>query len=59
MNADCEHLVLGPDGECARCGPLDRVCMGCGCTDAEPCETADGACHWVSDDLCSACAEEA
>ena len=33
--------------------PLDiRQCRSCGCTDDCPC---DGGCHWVEDDLCSAC----
>ena len=33
--------------------PLDiRQCRGCGCTDDFAC---DGGCHWVEDDLCSAC----
>ncbi len=29
-----------------------RQCRGCGCTDDVVC---DGGCHWVEDDLCSAC----
>jgi hypothetical protein len=28
------------------------TCRVCGCTDNTPCE---GGCHWVEDDLCSAC----
>lgn len=32
-----------------------RACRVCGCTEASACE---GGCSWVSDDLCSACAEK-
>ena len=31
-------------------------CRVCGCTDLAACETADGPCHWVEENLCSACA---
>lgn len=38
-----------------------RSCRICGCTD-EDCrqciENTGGPCHWVEDDLCSACADE-
>jgi hypothetical protein len=34
-----------------------RACSECGCTNTTPCVTAGVPCHWVSDDLCSACAE--
>lgn len=33
--------------------PTERECRQCGCTDDNACE---GGCHWVEDDLCSACA---
>jgi len=50
----------------------DRVCVGCGCTDMDACVVgtshvvarahsafhAVGACHWVDEGLCSACAQE-
>jgi hypothetical protein len=37
---------------------LIRECRLCGCTDDRACVGADGnPCHWVWDDLCSACAE--
>jgi hypothetical protein len=29
-----------------------RTCRRCGCTDEQACP---GGCHWVADDLCSAC----
>ena len=35
-------------------GAEERTCQLCGCTDSHACE--DG-CYWVTDDLCSACAE--
>lgn len=45
-------------------GPVVRRCKECGCVDAAAC-TRPGAianevvcCHWVADDLCSACLEE-
>jgi len=31
------------------------ICRVCGCSNALPCETAGGPCHWVEPDLCSAC----
>ncbi len=31
------------------------TCRVCGCTEANPCETANGPCHWVDDELCSEC----
>jgi len=40
-------------------GGLDLVgpqCVGCGCTDGNACATENGACFWVEDNLCSACA---
>jgi len=33
----------------------EPFCRVCGCTDEHACETDDGPCHWVEDDLCSAC----
>lgn len=32
-----------------------RCCRECGCTDTQPCEEG---CWWLTDDLCSACAEK-
>lgn len=32
-----------------------RRCRTCGCTDLQACP---GGCHWVSQDLCSACAQK-
>jgi hypothetical protein len=39
--------------------PFDeRVCRVCGCDDMHACVSDAGvACHWVEDDLCSACAD--
>lgn len=34
--------------------PDPQVCRLCGCTDDHACT---GGCHWVTDDLCSACLE--
>lgn len=38
---------------------LDRddhpVCKQCGCNEETACETAEGPCYWVADNLCSAC----
>ena len=34
-----------------------RQCRECGCTDAEQCWPI--GCHWVEDDLCSACVDTA
>lgn len=33
-----------------------RQCRVCHCTEELCCITADGACHWIEADLCSACA---
>jgi hypothetical protein len=33
-------------------------CRRCGCTDDRACQTEDGPCFWVEDDLCSACATD-
>jgi len=32
-----------------------QMCRVCGCTFEHACETEDGPCHWVEEDLCSAC----
>jgi hypothetical protein len=44
--ADRPWLDLG-------CG---QVCWVCGCTDSRACVTNGVPCHWVEEDLCSACA---
>jgi len=37
-----------------------RACLGCGCTEWDPCVEADGrACCWVELDFCSSCAGKA
>jgi hypothetical protein len=33
----------------------ERRCRVCGCTQNRACDTFDGACHWIAEDLCSAC----
>ena len=33
------------------------VCRICGCTNEAACETEDGPCYWVENDLCSACSK--
>jgi hypothetical protein len=33
----------------------ERKCRVCGCTDLNPCVTNGVPCHWVEEDLCSAC----
>lgn len=35
--------------------PPERACRECGCTDAHACTVNGEPCHWVGDDLCSAC----
>ena len=30
-----------------------QACRHCGCTENDACETEDGPCHWVSEDVCS------
>lgn len=32
-------------------------CRLCGCDELNACPTAEGPCHWVSEDLCSACSD--
>jgi hypothetical protein len=34
-----------------------RKCRICGCTETSACSTPSGPCHWVDEDLCSACTE--
>jgi hypothetical protein len=41
--------------------PEPRLCRECGCSELDACDTSAGrcgflSCHWVADDLCSACA---
>lgn len=36
---------------------MKRVCRICNCTDDNACVTEIGPCEWVTDDLCSACAD--
>jgi hypothetical protein len=33
-----------------------RQCRICHCTERQACATAEGTCHWIEPDLCSACA---
>ncbi len=32
-----------------------RTCRECGCTDNCGCDVGGHGCHWIEDDLCSAC----
>ena len=32
-----------------------KTCRVCGCTDSHACIASEGPCHWVEEDLCSAC----
>ena len=61
---DAQQLV------CEGCGKTERqvreealidkpmVCRVCGCTDDNACLPPGGPCHWVGNDLCSACSPE-
>lgn len=42
-----------PAGKAGR--PALRRCRECGCTDARACVVDGVPCHWVEQDLCSAC----
>ena len=33
----------------------ERQCRVCGCTQMQACQTEDGPCFWLEDDLCSGC----
>lgn len=58
-----EWLNDGEDGDgypitCAGCLNDEQICRKCGCTDddcGQCVEKTGQACHWVEDDLCSAC----
>jgi hypothetical protein len=40
----------------APAAPPARFCRVCGCTEDQPCVNLEGqGCHWVAEDLCSAC----
>ncbi|MEN6607793.1 MAG: hypothetical protein ABFD60_11155 [Bryobacteraceae bacterium] len=46
----CACLTPAPEA------PPARFCRVCGCTEDEPCVNLEGqGCHWVAEDLCSAC----
>lgn len=36
-----------------------RKCRVCGCTEENACQTPEGPCHWVEEDLCSNCESQA
>jgi hypothetical protein len=38
--------------------PAAGYCRICGCSQFNACETDDGPCGWIEEDLCSACAGE-
>lgn len=61
---DLEQVVAGADDAmfAALASGALRVCRACGCTDADcsRCIAKTGEpCHWVEDDLCSACVADA
>jgi len=37
-------------------GASEQKCRVCGCDELHACQTDEGPCHWVEDDLCSGCA---
>jgi hypothetical protein len=39
--------------------PAPRICAGCACTDADPCESDGCPCFWVERNLCSTCRRRA
>jgi hypothetical protein len=45
-------------GSCVVCPECEGkpVCKICGCTDTHACDDHGEPCHWVEEDLCSACA---
>lgn len=48
--------ILDSAGLCRECRGDDddeQGCVGCGCTDDNPCP---GGCTWVAPNLCSSCA---
>ncbi len=49
------------EGSCFLCAELCQelqTCRVCGCTFEHACETDAGPCHWVEEDLCSACSSK-
>lgn len=38
--------------------PAPGYCRACGCSQLNACETDDGPCSWVEEDLCTRCAAE-
>jgi len=49
------HGERGADDEEPTHEPVERACRECGCTDEAAC---DPPCHWVGENLCSACVLE-
>lgn len=47
-----------PAGQEAGAPGAKRRCRVCGCTELAPCVVNGTPCHWVGEDLCSACAGE-
>lgn len=65
---DAEHLaenrMMSIEDWCAQviANSVPRMCRICGCTDddcSQCIEKTGDACHWIEEDLCSACVEEA
>jgi len=53
-----KKFLQGAHFLCAECQD-EKICRVCGCSEFLPCETGEGPCHWVEEDLCSACVETA
>ena len=47
-----------PNAGCPKGIEVKQRCRVCGCTEHYACRTPEGACHWVKDNLCSACAQK-
>lgn len=54
--ADAANWLLFAYADLMRAATETRTCRVCGCTDDRACP---GGCHWVGQDLCSACAADA
>lgn len=60
---DCGATYCGDGEDCASIPPPagdgGRKCRACGCTETMACVVEGVPCHWVAEDLCSACAAPA
>ena len=53
VDGDANWAMVLPEGGWR--DPRPRSCRVCGCTDRYGCPLPGQACHWVEEDLCSAC----